>query len=122
MAEAALEATRTVQRRLRALPSCVVVHLLLAGCLFPEVGYSGVSGLEADAEPFLRSGPQPPRWCKTVTQAYPELVWACGGPARRPDAGDTVHGEGATDGSAVDRDHRPSLHLPSTAPHVHRAS
>jgi hypothetical protein len=38
----ALAATRAVQSRLRDLPSRVVVYLLLAGCLFPEVGYLGV--------------------------------------------------------------------------------
>jgi hypothetical protein len=38
----ALAATRTTQSRLRDLPSRIVVYLLLAACLFPEVGYSGV--------------------------------------------------------------------------------
>jgi Insertion element 4 transposase N-terminal/Transposase DDE domain len=42
MVDAALAATRTAQSRLRDLPSRVVVYLLLAACLFPEVGYSGV--------------------------------------------------------------------------------
>src|SRR5439155_17881895 len=42
MVDAALAATRTVQSRLRDLPSRVVVYLLLAACLFPEVGYPGV--------------------------------------------------------------------------------
>lgn len=40
--DAALTATNTVQRRLRDLPSRVVIYLLLAGCLFGEVGYPGV--------------------------------------------------------------------------------
>ena len=35
-------ATRAVQRRVRDLPSRVVVYLLLAACLFAEVGYPGV--------------------------------------------------------------------------------
>lgn len=42
MVDAALTATRTIQSRLRQLPSRVVVYLLLAAGLFPEVGYSGV--------------------------------------------------------------------------------
>ena len=44
MVAEALSATRATQRRLRELPSRVVVYLLLAGCLFPEVGYLGVWG------------------------------------------------------------------------------
>lgn len=42
MVDEALATTRTTQSRLRDLPSRVVVYLLLAACLFPEVGYSGV--------------------------------------------------------------------------------
>lgn len=42
MVDTALAATRTTQTRLRDLPSRVVVYLLLAACLFPEVGYTGV--------------------------------------------------------------------------------
>jgi hypothetical protein len=42
MVDEALTATRTTQSRLRDLPSRVVVYLLLAACLFPEVGYLGV--------------------------------------------------------------------------------
>lgn len=42
MVDAALTATRATQSRLRDLPSRVVVYLLLAACLFPEVGYLGV--------------------------------------------------------------------------------
>ncbi len=42
MVDEALTATRTTQSRLRDLPSRVVVYVLLAACLFPEVGYSGV--------------------------------------------------------------------------------
>jgi hypothetical protein len=61
MVDEALRATRTVQSRLRDLPSRVVVYLLLAACLFPEVGYLGVLDVEqADlAEPpgcHLRPG------------------------------------------------------------------
>jgi Insertion element 4 transposase N-terminal/Transposase DDE domain len=42
MVDEALTQTRTVQRRVRDLPSRVVVYLLLAACLFPELGYLGV--------------------------------------------------------------------------------
>ncbi|MGW0902995.1 transposase domain-containing protein [Streptomyces sp. NPDC002853] len=37
--DAVLAETRTVQRRLRDLPSRVGVYFLLAMCLFPEAGY-----------------------------------------------------------------------------------
>lgn len=39
LVDAVLAETRTVQRRLRDLPSRVGVYFLLAMCLFPEVGY-----------------------------------------------------------------------------------
>ena len=42
MVDAALAETCRVQRRVRDLPSRVVVYLLLAACLFPEAGYRGV--------------------------------------------------------------------------------
>jgi hypothetical protein len=42
MVDEALTQTRTVQSRIRDLPSRVVVYLLLAACLFPELGYPGV--------------------------------------------------------------------------------
>jgi hypothetical protein len=42
MVDEALTQTRTVQSRVRDLPSRVVVYLLLAACLFPELGYPGV--------------------------------------------------------------------------------
>jgi transposase IS4-like protein/DDE family transposase len=42
MVDEALAQTRAVQRRVRDLPSRVVVYLLLAACLFPELGYLGV--------------------------------------------------------------------------------
>jgi hypothetical protein len=42
MVDQALAATGTAQARLRVLPSRVVVYLLLAGCLFAEVGYRQV--------------------------------------------------------------------------------
>jgi hypothetical protein len=42
LVDAALDETRAVQRRVRGLPSRVVVYLLLAACLFPGVGYTGV--------------------------------------------------------------------------------
>jgi hypothetical protein len=42
MVDEALAQTRTVQSRVRDVPSRVVVYLLLAACLFPELGYPGV--------------------------------------------------------------------------------
>ncbi|WP_147404332.1 IS4 family transposase, partial [Nocardia panacis] len=42
MVDAALEATASVQARVRDLPSRVVVYLLLAGALFEGMGYSQV--------------------------------------------------------------------------------
>jgi Insertion element 4 transposase N-terminal/Transposase DDE domain len=42
MVDEALTQTKTVQARVRDIPSRVVVYLLLAGCLFPELGYPGV--------------------------------------------------------------------------------
>jgi Insertion element 4 transposase N-terminal len=39
LVDAVLEETRSVQQRLRDLPSRVGVYFLLAMCLFPEVGY-----------------------------------------------------------------------------------
>ncbi|MFB7558203.1 transposase domain-containing protein [Streptomyces brevispora] len=53
LVDAVLAETRTVQQRLRDLPSRVGVYFLLAMCLFPEVGYrlvwdkltAGLSGM-----------------------------------------------------------------------------
>jgi hypothetical protein len=42
MVDQALAATGTAQARIRVLPSRVVVYLLLAGCLFAELGYRQV--------------------------------------------------------------------------------
>ncbi|WP_040699801.1 transposase domain-containing protein [Nocardia vinacea] len=39
LVDAVLEETRTVQRRLRELPSRVGIYFLLVMCLFSEVGY-----------------------------------------------------------------------------------
>lgn len=55
MVDAVLQETCRVQRRVRDLPARVVVYLLLAGCLFAELGYpqvwrrlaAGLSGLPA---------------------------------------------------------------------------
>lgn len=53
LVDAVLSETRTVQRRLRDLPSRVGVYFLVAMCLFPEIGYrlvwdkltAGLSGM-----------------------------------------------------------------------------
>jgi hypothetical protein len=42
MVDAVLEQTCRVQRRIRDLPARVVVYLVLAGCLFAELGYAQV--------------------------------------------------------------------------------
>ena len=42
MVDAVLEETCRIQRRVRDLPARVTVYLLLAGCLFAELGYSQV--------------------------------------------------------------------------------
>jgi hypothetical protein len=42
MVDDALARTGTLQRRVRALPARVVVYLILAGCLFAELGYGQV--------------------------------------------------------------------------------
>jgi hypothetical protein len=76
MVDAVLAQTRRTQRRVRDLPSRVVVYLLLAGCLFAELGYRqvwqrlvvGLDGLPV-ADPSQaaltkarsRIGPQPLR-------------------------------------------------------------
>jgi transposase IS4-like protein/DDE family transposase len=44
MVDAVLEETCRVERRVRDLPARVVVYLLLAGCLFSELGYVQVWG------------------------------------------------------------------------------
>jgi hypothetical protein len=61
MVDAALTSTKTTQTRLRDLPSRVVVYLLLAGCLFPELGYAGVwrkltAALDGIAHPHPTAG------------------------------------------------------------------
>src|SRR5882757_1316935 len=76
MVDAVLAETGAVQRRVRDLPSRVVVYLLLAGCLFAELGYrqvwlrlvAGLDGLDV-ADPSQtalskarrRVGPKPLR-------------------------------------------------------------
>ena len=42
MVDVVLEQTCRLQRRVRDLPARVVVYLLLAGCLFAELGYAQV--------------------------------------------------------------------------------
>jgi hypothetical protein len=44
MVDDALARTGSLQRRVRALPARVVVYLVLAGCLFAELGYGQVWG------------------------------------------------------------------------------
>lgn len=77
MIDEALSETRAVQARVRDLPSRVVVYLVLAACLFPDLGYrqvwhrlvAGLHGLPV-ASPTAgalwqarrRVGPAPLRW------------------------------------------------------------
>lgn len=59
MVDEVLAATRRTQQRIRLLPARVVVYLVLAGCLFAELGYgqvwrkltAGLTGLALPAEP-----------------------------------------------------------------------
>jgi hypothetical protein len=58
MVDVVLAETRTVQQRVRVLPARVVVYLLLAGCLFAELGYQQVwsrlmAGLDGLALPTV---------------------------------------------------------------------
>jgi hypothetical protein len=60
MVDEALAQTRTVQSRIRDVPSRVVVYLLLAACLFPELGYPGVwRKLTAGLEGLTVAAPTP---------------------------------------------------------------
>ena len=78
MVDAALIATGRTQSRLRDLPARVVVYLLVAGCLFAELGYvqvwqrlcAGLDGLpvatptaSALTQARRRLGPAPYRRC-----------------------------------------------------------
>ena len=61
LVDAVLVETRTVQSRVRELPSRVVVYLLLAGCLFADLGYVQVwhrlvAGLEGMHLPSPTAG------------------------------------------------------------------
>ncbi|MCJ0875878.1 IS4 family transposase [Streptomyces sp. AP-93] len=60
LVDAVLAETRSVQQRLRDLPSRVGVYFLLAMCLFPEVGYRLVwDKLTAGLSGVLVAGPTP---------------------------------------------------------------
>jgi hypothetical protein len=95
MVDEALTATKTIQARLRDLPSRVMVYLVLAACLFPETGYPGVwrkltSGLaalplptptaSALAQARHRLGAAPLRWLFDLLRGP-----AATRPATRPD-------------------------------------
>ena len=98
MVDEALAQTKTVQSRVRDVPSRVVVYLLLAACLFPELGYLGVWGrmtaglaglpvavptASALAQARRRVGAAPLRWLFELLRgpaAVPRErgVWWCG--------------------------------------------
>jgi transposase IS4-like protein/DDE family transposase len=70
MVDAVLEETCRLQRRVRDLPARVVVYLLLAGCLFAELGYRQVWGkLTAGLEGL----PVPAPAASAMTQARRRL-------------------------------------------------
>jgi hypothetical protein len=70
MVDAVLEQTCRLQRRVRDLPARVVVYLLLAGCLFAELGYSQVWGkLTAGLEGLPAAAPT----ASAMTQARRRL-------------------------------------------------
>lgn len=70
MVDAVLEETCRLQRRVRDLPARVVVYLLLAGCLFAELGYPQVWGkLTAGLEGL----PVPAPAASALTQARRRL-------------------------------------------------
>ena len=68
MVDAVLAETGRLQSRLRDLPARVMVYLLLAGCLFAELGYvqvwhrltAGLDGLKVAAPHRLGPHPSPP--------------------------------------------------------------
>ena len=105
LVDAALEATRGTQQRVRVLPSRVVVYLLLAGALFAEIGYqqvwarlvaglpSGIGaapGSSALSQALRRVGVAPLRELFTLVRGPAAgaarwrglLVWAIAGRAR----------------------------------------
>jgi hypothetical protein len=93
MVDAALAETASTQRRVRLLPARVIVYLLLAGCLFAEVGYrqvwhkltAGLAGLTV-ANPSenalwqarARLGVTPMRWLFDLLRG-PAATAATGG-------------------------------------------
>jgi hypothetical protein len=86
MVDAVLAETGRVQSRIRALPARVVVYLLLAGCLFADLGYgqvwqrlvAGLEGLPVAAPTAAaltkarrRVGAGPCRRCSTCSAGRP---------------------------------------------------
>jgi hypothetical protein len=70
MVDAVLERTCRVERRVRDLPARVVVYLLLAGCLFSELGYVQVwDRLTAGLDGLLAASPT----ASAMTQARRRL-------------------------------------------------
>ena len=75
MAGEALAQTRTVQSRVRDVPSRVVVYLVLAACLFPELGYPGVwRKLTAGLAGVPVAAPTPVRWRRRAATIGPPLL------------------------------------------------
>jgi Insertion element 4 transposase N-terminal/Transposase DDE domain len=89
MVDAALEATGTLQQRVRDLPARVVVYLVLAGCVFADLGYRQVwdrlvAGLRGIAVPAptagaltqarQRLGPKPMRFLFDLLKGPPAAL------------------------------------------------
>ena len=120
----ALTAARAVQSRVRDLPSRVVVYLLLAACLFPEVGYPGVwrkltaglDGIPHRDTDRRRVGAGPPQGRYRPAAV---AVRAVARPGRRPaTTGDVVAGAA---GLRTGRHHPDRVRHPGRAVAVHQA-
>lgn len=86
LVDAALENTRSVQRRVRVLPSRVVVYLLLAGALFTEIGYRQVwarlvAGLNPDTVAYPGSSALSQAMRRVGVAPLRELFTLLAGPA-----------------------------------------
>jgi Insertion element 4 transposase N-terminal/Transposase DDE domain len=85
MVDAVLTETCRVERRVRDLPARVVVYLLLAGCLFAELGYVQVwHRLVAGLEGLPAASPTPAAMTQARRRLGPEPLKALFGLLRGP--------------------------------------